>query len=145
MKGHSKSDTGELKFLWPVICSEYCDVIYYITTWLHLLQHNIITSLHISYRCVIVSYMWNRRFQWRISTYWPVAWKPEVVGKFCSNTSERGLPAAHFGSHAISLRQIIKISCAREISSFYVTYLTSDLDLWPWPEMSRWKINVGPI
>ena len=53
----------------------------------------------------------------------------EVVAEISSNISERGLPAAHFGSHAISLRQIIKISCAREISSFYVTYLTSDLDL----------------
>ena len=38
-------------FLWPVICSEYCDVIYYITTWLHLLHHNIFTSLRISYGC----------------------------------------------------------------------------------------------
>ena len=132
-------------FLWPVICSEYCDVIYYITTWLHLLHHSIITSLRISYGCVIVSYMWDRSFQWRVSTYRPVARKPEVVAQIRRDTSERGHPAAHFGSHPISLRQILKILCAREISSFYVTYLTFDLDLWPWPEMSRWKINVGPI
>ena len=132
-------------FLWPVIWSEYCGVIYDITIWLHLLHHNIITSLRISYGCVIVSYMWDRSFQWRFSTYRPVAQKPEVVTEIRWNTSEKGPPAAHFGSYLISLRQILKILCFLEISSFYVTYLTSDLDLWPWPEMSRWKINVGPI
>ena len=84
--------------LWPVICSEYCDVIYYITTWLHLLHHSIITSLRISYGCVIVSYMWDRSFQWRFSTYRPVARKPEVGAQMCWHTSGRGPPAVHFGS-----------------------------------------------
>ena len=35
----------------------------------------------------------------------------------------------------------INTACLSQISSIYVTYLTFVIDLWPWPEMSRWKIT----
>ena len=55
--------------------------------------------------------------------------KPEVVALICLNTYQTEFSAVHFRLCFISLRQILKILCAREISSFYVTYLTFDLDL----------------
>ena len=69
--------------------------------------------------------------------------------------TERGHFAVHFGFYFISLRPLLKILWYNEILPIYVTYLTFDLDLRPWPEMSRWKkliwdssysiILVGPL
>ena len=118
VKCHSKSDTGEWNFF--MTCNMFwvlwCDLLHHYMITLTTSQHNYITT-YLLWMCNSELYV-RSQFSWRFSTYRPVARKPEVVAKICWNTSERGSPAAHFGSHPISLRQIIKISCAREISSF---------------------------
>ena len=68
-------------------------------------------------------------FQLR-STYWLLEQKPEVVAQIWCHPFRRGSPNAHFGFYLVSLQQILKILCFREISSIYVTYSTSDHDLW---------------
>ena len=130
--------------IWPLTLT--FDLHHCFDLWL-LLQVSIDTymlSFNLLQQILSVFTIFDNAFR-RVSTYRPVARKPEVVAQFGPDRDWRGCPAEHFGSYPISLRQILKILCACEISSFYVTYLTSDLDLWPWPEMSRWKINVGPI
>ena len=79
------------------------------------------------------------------STYRPVEQKSEVVHKIWCNPIRRRAPTAHFGLYLVSLRQILKILCFCKISSIYVTYMTFDLALWPWLEISLWKNNQWPI
>ena len=55
--------------------------------------------------------------------------KRDIGAQMCLNSCETKFSAAHIKFYSISLRQKIKILWALEISSFYVMYLTFDLDL----------------
>ena len=65
----------------------------------------------------------------RERTYRLIAEKPEVVAQIWPDRDERGLNALHGGLCLSSLRCILTILQALEISSIFDT----SCDLWPWP------------
>ena len=78
---------------------------------------------------------------WLCSTYRPVEQKREVAAQVWHSVFKKGCSTAHFGICFVSLRQIVTFQWYREISSIFETYLTFDIDLWPWPEMWLWYIS----
>ena len=130
--------------IWPSTLTFDLDCRFYIWLLLRIPIYTYILNFSLLRQILSDIAIFDDAFR-RGSTYRPVERKPEVVAQIWYQPFRRGSPTGHFGFYLVSLRQILRILRAREISPIYVTYLTFDLDLWPWPEMSLSNIDQGPI